>query len=130
MDIYKERILPLFQSSGISDAELERKIGIKPKKINDWNAGRTKSYEKYIPQIAAFFNVSTDYLLGNTDDPQPAGQPPSEDIKLSPQEQRLIEMYRELNDEGQDVVTSFLDTMLMSGKYKKYNKLNLGTKEA
>lgn len=74
MNIYKDRILPLFQSSGIPDAELERKIGIKPKKISDWNAGRTKSYEKYIFQIASYFNVSTDYLLGKTDDPAPAGQ--------------------------------------------------------
>lgn len=74
MDIYKHRILPLFQSSGIPDAELERNIGIKPKKINDWNAGRTKSYVKYISQIASYFHVSPDYLLGNTDDPAPAGQ--------------------------------------------------------
>lgn len=130
MDIYKNRILPLFQASGISDAELERKIGIKPKKINDWNAGRTKSYEKYIPQIAAFFNVSTDYLLGNTDNPQPAGQPPSEGTGLSPQEQRLIEIFRELNEQGQEMVADYADTMLRSGKYKKYDKLSLDTKEA
>lgn len=94
MDIYKERILPLFQSSGIPDAELERKIGIKPKKINDWNAGRTKSYEKYIPQIASYFHVSADYLLGKTDDPRPVGQkeaptpegerkPDIEDVKIA-----------------------------------------------
>ncbi len=74
MDIYKHRILPLFQSSGIPDAELERNIGIKPKKISDWNAGRTKSYIKYISQIASYFHVSPDYLLGYTDDPTPAGQ--------------------------------------------------------
>jgi len=130
MDIYKNRILPLFQASGISDAELERKIGIKPKKINDWNAGRTKSYEKYIPQIAAFFNVSTDYLLGNTDNPQPAGQPHSKDIGLNPQEQRLIEIFRELNEQGQEMVADYADTMLRSGKYKKYDKFSLDTKEA
>ena len=73
MDIFKERILPLFQSTELRAAELERQIGIKPKKINDWSSGRTKSYEKYIPQIAAYFHVSTDYLLGKTDDPTPPG---------------------------------------------------------
>lgn len=73
MDIYFDRIKPLFDQSGMTDAELERLIGIPAKKISQWNIRYTKSYTKYIPQIAAYFHVSTDYLLGNTDDPQPAG---------------------------------------------------------
>lgn len=67
MDIYAERIKPLFDQSGKSDAELEREIGIPARKISQWNINYTKSYTKYIPQIAAYFHVSTDYLLGNTD---------------------------------------------------------------
>ena len=74
MDIYFDRIKPLFDQSGENDADLERNIGIPPKKINQWNARYTKSYQKYIPKIASYFHVSTDYLLGNTDDPTPAGQ--------------------------------------------------------
>lgn len=71
MDIYAERIKPLFDQSGKSDAELEREIGISARKISQWNINYTKSYTKYIPQIAAYFHVSTDYLLGNTDTPTP-----------------------------------------------------------
>ena len=67
MDIYAERIKPLFDQSGKSDAELEREIGIPARKISQWNINYTRSYTKYIPQIAAYFHVSTDYLLGNTD---------------------------------------------------------------
>lgn len=74
MNIYDERIRPLFDGSPLTNAELERKIGIKPKTINKWNSGYVKSYDKYISQIASYFHVSTDYLLGNTDDPSPAGQ--------------------------------------------------------
>lgn len=70
MDIYAERIKPLFDQSGKSDAELEREIGIPARKISQWNINYTKSYTKYIPQIAAYFHVSTDYLLGNTDTPK------------------------------------------------------------
>lgn len=109
MDIYKERILPLFQSSGIPDAELERKIGIKPKKINDWSSGRTKSYNKYIPQIAAYFHVSTDYLLGKTDDPTPPSSqkeqptPISED-GLNEKDKRLISWFRSLPLEKQKAI--------------------------
>lgn len=74
MDIYQERIKPLFDNSDKTNAEIERLLGITPKTINKWNSGVVKSYRKFIPQIASYFHVSTDYLLGNTDDPSPAGQ--------------------------------------------------------
>lgn len=74
MDVYFERIRPLFDGSGKGDAELEREIGIPAKKIGQWNARFTKSYSKYIPQIASYFHVSTDYLLARTDEPSPSGQ--------------------------------------------------------
>lgn len=74
MDIFSERIKPLFEKSGKLDTELEREIGIPPKKINQWTSGYTKSWQKYIPQIASYFHVSTDYLLGRTDDPRPIGE--------------------------------------------------------
>lgn len=82
MDIYAERIKPLFVRSGKSDAELEREIGIPAKKISQWNINYTKSYTKYIQQIAAYFHVSTDYLLGNTD--TPAATVETEGIKKDP----------------------------------------------
>lgn len=74
MDIYKDRIRPLFDSSTETNAQIERKLGIPPKTINKWNSTQLKSYTKFIPQIASYFHVSTDYLLGSTDDPAPAGQ--------------------------------------------------------
>lgn len=74
MDYYNERIKPLFLNSMKTNADLEREIGIPPKKIYQWNTGKLSSYQKYIPQIAAYFHVSADYLLGRTDDPLPATQ--------------------------------------------------------
>lgn len=71
MDIYQERIRPLFDGASETHAEIERKLGIPPKTINKWNKTPLKSYRNYIPQIASYFQVSTDYLLGNTDDPSP-----------------------------------------------------------
>lgn len=103
MDVYKDRILPLFRSAGIPDAELERNIGIKPKKINDWNAGRTKSYEKYIPQIAKYFNVSIDYLLGYSNDPSPPGaeeKPPAQSGELSEKERIVLDKLSRLTPEN------------------------------
>lgn len=110
MDIFLERILPLFEQSGMNDQELERNIDIPRGIIYDWKKGRTKSYKKYCGQIASYFHVSTDYLLGNTDDPRPVGQkeepapvaesrplyPPEYDL-LTPEDKALVDnMIRSL----------------------------------
>lgn len=107
MDIFHERIKPLFEKSGKSDAELEREIGIPPKKINQWTTGYTKSWQKYIPQIAAFFNVSTDYLLGNIDDPAPPGATVNEaasplPFQLTKESHELLTHFFSLTKAGQD----------------------------
>lgn len=96
IDIYKERIKPLFDKSGLMNKELESEIGIPEKKISEWNAERLKSYDKYIPQIASYFRVSTDYLLGNTDDPSPAKQkekPPAQGGEQDAEVQELIRLF-------------------------------------
>ena len=102
MDIYSEKIRLLFDKSGKTDLDLEREIGIPAKKISQWNVGYTKSYTKFIPQIAAYFHVSTDYLLGNTDDPTPAGQkekPPAQGGELSPLKQEAWGVIQNMDDE-------------------------------
>lgn len=106
MDIYFDRIKPLFDGSGKTDADLEREIGIGAKKISQWNIGYTKSYTKFIPQIASYFHVSTDYLLGNTDDPAPVGQKESspQSGELSQKDAALIKWFRSLPEEKQRAI--------------------------
>lgn len=117
MDIYSEKIRPLFDKSGKTDLDLEREIGIPAKKISQWNVGYTKSYTKFIPQIAAYFHVSTDYLLGNTDDPTPAGQkekPPAQGGELSDDESKLILLFRQVPAEQQSAMIQAIEMTLRS----------------
>lgn len=106
VDIYKERIKPLFDKTGLMNKDLEAEIGIPEKKISDWNAGRLKSYDKYIPQIASYFRVSTDYLLGNTDDPSPVGQKESPPQSGEPNEKdaRIIQWFHSLPPETRKAI--------------------------
>lgn len=111
MDIYFDRIKPLFDGSGKTDADLEREIGIPAKKISQWNIGYTKSYTKYIPQIASYFHVSTDYLLGNTDDPSPAGQ--KESPEADPESRtKYPPGYELLTPENREKADSYLAFLL------------------
>lgn len=61
-----ERIMNLKTEKGLSDLSLERELGIKKKTIDSWKRGNSKSFLKMIPEIADYFNVSADYLLGVT----------------------------------------------------------------
>lgn len=117
MDIYFDRIKPLFEQSGKTDAELEREMGIPPKKISQWNVRYTKSYVKYIPQIAKRFNVSSDYLLGNTDDPHPVSDLTGEGQKNKPDSVSGIELnsdYYNLTMDNRALIDSMIEKLLKS----------------
>ena len=112
MDVYQERIRPLFDNSNLTNAEIERLLGITPKTINKWNSGIVKSYQKYIPKIASYFHVSTDYLLGKTDDSSPAGQ---KETPASVNEGGPYgAMYKGLTPENQELVNSLIAKLLKS----------------
>lgn len=110
MDIYKERIRPLFDSTGKTGAELEILIGLPEKIISNWDKGRVKSYKNYVAQIAKYFKVDSDYLLGRTDDPSPGEQKES-----SPQGGELKEIMDKLvklDEKSLEKISKFIDVML------------------
>lgn len=74
MDVMKTRILSLIDGSGKSDSFLEEAIGLPRGIIYKWRNNKNKNFKFYATDVASYFHVSTDYLLGNTDDPSPAGQ--------------------------------------------------------
>lgn len=59
------KILNLLNERNIKQQEFAKAIGVRKQAISEWKNGTTKSYMKYIDKIADYFNVSTDYLLGN-----------------------------------------------------------------
>lgn len=67
MDIYFERIKPLFDESGMTVKEIAAAIGCSYRDIYHWNKDGLKSYTKYLYKIAEVFNVNVEYLRGETD---------------------------------------------------------------
>lgn len=66
-----DRILELIMKSGKSINSLEKEIGFTRGTIANWKNGKNKVSTDAIVKISQYFNVSTDYLLGKTDDPTP-----------------------------------------------------------
>lgn len=63
MDILN-RIKEMLMVQHKTQKELCDYLGLKQTAFSDWKQGRSKSYTKYLPQIAEFFGCSVDYLLG------------------------------------------------------------------
>lgn len=61
------RIIDLMKLKNCDNQMLASALGLNRQVVTDWKAERSKSYMKYLPQIADYFGVTVDYLLGKTD---------------------------------------------------------------
>ena len=62
-----ERILELRMEKNISQAELGSAIGVNARAISYWENGVNEPKASYIYELARYFGVSADYLLGLED---------------------------------------------------------------
>ena len=68
----QDRITDLREQNGWSKAELAERIGIDASRIGRIESGETKNVgDDVILALAKAFGVSTDFLLGVSDDPEP-----------------------------------------------------------
>lgn len=59
-----ERIRTLREQAGMSQEKLARRLGITRSSVNAWEMGISTPSTQYIVELAGFFKVSADYLLG------------------------------------------------------------------
>ena len=65
------RIIDLMKLKNCDNQMLASALGLNRQVVTDWKAGRSKSYMKYLPQIADYLGVTVDYLLGKPDEKEP-----------------------------------------------------------
>lgn len=63
------KIISLLQEQNKTQKELTDYLGLDKSTFTAWKNGKSRSYKKFTAEIAEFFGVSADYLLGLTDDP-------------------------------------------------------------
>jgi repressor LexA len=80
--MFAQRLKELRKLRGISQVALSSELGLSQQAVGKWETGRSTPDPAMLARIAAFFEVSTDYLLGraqsaaNTDGWQAAGEYP------------------------------------------------------
>lgn len=107
--MFLERLLSLCSENGTDISNVLRSLGLSTSKGTAWRNGSIPNGEILL-KLAKHFHVSTDYLLGSTDDPRPAGgkdgpaavpdsrplYPPEYDL-LTPEDRALVDnMIRSL----------------------------------
>jgi transcriptional regulator with XRE-family HTH domain len=66
-----ERVLQLRRNANISQVQLAHELGVGQKLISYLEGGKSLPNAEIINRLARRFNVSSDYLVGLTDDPTP-----------------------------------------------------------
>lgn len=67
------RIFKLLEERGIEQKTFAANLGVAENVVSTWRTGRTKSFRKHLPQIAAALDTTVEYLLtGEEKKPDPA----------------------------------------------------------
>jgi transcriptional regulator with XRE-family HTH domain len=88
--IRADRLKQLREHHGWSQRELSRVCGLGETAINTYERGEAEPSAKYLKKMAETLHVSTDYLLGLTDDPRGL----FDNSELSDDERKIVEAFR------------------------------------
>lgn len=114
MDKMLERILEVIPKKHGSKKELCDHLKIRTNAVTEWESGRNKSYPKYIPQIAAYYGVSSDWLLGLTDDKEQKNNPA--DISASEAREKSNLIIEGLTPDEANLVRAYAQGVIANRK--------------
>lgn len=67
---FSERIVALRKQHGITQKQLAESLELSEIAIQNYESGRRKPAFEVLLSLADYFNVSIDYLVGRTDNPE------------------------------------------------------------
>lgn len=92
----RERIFELLDEKKIGQKALASALEVSEDIISDWRRGKSKSYRKYVSQIAQALGTTSEYLLeGKESSPPPEGD-------------ELFEKFRELTPEEREAALAYI----------------------
>lgn len=115
--MFPERLKSLRNQKGVTQDEVANALGVSRATVAGYESGKKREpdYET-LRKIADYFSVSTDYLLGRTDDPTP----PS-DEHLTPEEydRRVVAALSRSDGYGEPLTKEEIDDIL---KYIRWTR--------
>ena len=75
--MFNTKLRELRNYKGITQAELAKHLDVTQQAVGRWEKAITSPDYETLKKLAAYFNVTTDYLLGRTDEPHAPHTPPA-----------------------------------------------------
>ena len=104
-----ERLKNLRNASKMSQKDFAQSLKVSQQTVASWERGRTEPSNVALKDIADYFNVTTDYLLGRD----------SKVSALSKKQTDLLGMFDGLNEEGQNALMVMLNSLKVSHARQK-----------
>lgn len=103
------RIKELREERNFTQQQIAQAIGGTQSNIAKWEKGIVQPTADAIIKLSIFFNVSADYLLGQTDELGGTILSHANPSPLSAEEQKLLNGYRSLSKSTQEMLLRVLD---------------------
>lgn len=104
-----ERIKETSKKRGLNIAQLEKEAGLKERAIYAWK--KSKPSGEALSSVADVLHVSTDYLLGRTDEMNPTTVETVKKADIDDDELLLSFQGKEVTPEYRDAIIAILRTM-------------------
>lgn len=124
MNEVANRIFELIKSKKLTQREFAERCGLNDKVVHQWKNG-SKSYRKYLPQIASTLGTTVDYILNGNDANKcgtisdllgekisPAEDGEADMVATTPAERKLLRLLRSIPEEKQDRLMVAIETVL------------------
>ena len=119
-----KRLTELRNKLGLSQEQMADELGVKRSTYAKWEKDTNQPTRK-LKDIAAYFRVSTDYILGRTHTPDASPAPSTAAAPpITPQDRELLRKYHELDQRGRQAV---LDTIEREHSYTAPKAEDAGT---
>ena len=102
--------LELRKERGLSQFELARQLNIDQTTVSKWEKGKALPYSRMLLRLSKLFDVSIDYLLGNST----YYYPDRVALKLSEMEQQLVVYFRRLPGQTQDYIFGIVQNLAVN----------------
>lgn len=101
------KLLELRNEKGLSQRQMAKILNISQGTYNNWENENTQPSVEQLIQMSKFFDVSVDFLIGNSEDMGGVVH-----LKhLNKREEQILAHFNSLSGDQQDALLSFLDKL-------------------
>ena len=94
-----ERLRKCREQRGLSQKQVALEVGVKPPTVSQWESGVKIPSRKNVAKLASLYGVTVDYLLDRSSETDSLTF-----AELSADEAKLIQDYRNLNQQGREYI--------------------------